>query len=165
MVSAKDVVLQQLESGQMLLGLFTADLSDAEYFKPAAPGTNHAGWILGHLATSEDSLVSKITGKPRRIDEAKHSLFGGSSKCVADALKYPARGKLDELFRDSRANTIEQLGMFDMSQWESPSPEGLPTELFSTVGSVWALQATHQFWHIGQLTTCRKALNKKSVLF
>lgn len=164
MVGAKEVVLQQLQTGQKLIEVLTADLSDEEYFRPAAPETNHVGWIMGHLATSEDSLVSMTTGKPKRIDEAKHTLFGGSSVCIADASKYPPRAELDELFRNSRANTMEALQLFDVTEWESPSPEGLPKEFFPTLGAVWGMQATHQFWHIGQITTCRKVMNKKPAL-
>ena len=69
MASAKEVVLQQLQSGQYFYEKFTADLSDSEYFKPPAEGANHAAWLLGHVACSEDSLVAQITGGTKRLPE------------------------------------------------------------------------------------------------
>jgi len=164
MASAKDVVLQQLQSGRKMIETFTGDLSDEEYFKPAAPNSNHAGWIVGHLAVSEDWLVSKTTGKPPRIEQALHELLGGSSQCIADASKYPSRSALNELFYNSRANTVEALKQFDERRWDEPAPEELPKEFFPTLGAIWGMQGVHQYWHIGQLTTCRRALNKKLLL-
>ncbi len=164
MAGAKDVIHQQLQNGQQLIQMYTGDLSDEEYFKAAAPRTNHPAWILGHIATSEDSLVSMLTGQLKRFSEATHELFGGSSTCVPDAAQYPSRKELDEMFRNAREYTVEALQMYDESKWANPAPEGLPKEFFSTAGSVWGLIGFHQFWHIGQLTTCRQAMNKKRML-
>lgn len=164
MATARDVVLGQLKNSQMLLEMLTADLSDAEYFAPALEGTNHAGWILGHLATAEDWAVSKVTGGKQRIPQAIHEKFKGGSKCVPDASAYPSRKELDELFRDARAHTLESLSAFDETKWDDPAPEGVPAEFFPTLGSIWGLMGMHPFWHIGQLTTCRHKMGKKPVL-
>ena len=164
MASAKEVVLQQLRSGQYFYEKFTADLSDPEYFKPPAEGANHAAWLLGHVACSEDSLAAQITGGAKRIPEATHELFKSGSTCVANPSKYPSRRQIDELFRNSRANTIEALTKYDDRKWEEPSPQGWDKSVFPTMGAMWALQGTHQFWHIGQLAVCRQAMKKKPAL-
>ncbi|MHC4697205.1 MAG: DinB family protein [Planctomycetota bacterium] len=164
MASAKDVIRNQLQNGQQLIEMYTGDLSDEEYFHPATPGTNHAAWILGHIAVSEDSLVSMITGQAKRFPQAVHDLLGPSSTCESDASKYPSRSELDEMFRNSRAHTVEALQTFDEGKWVDPAPEGLPKQFFWTAGAVWGLIGFHQFWHIGQLTTCRTVMNKKRLL-
>ena len=164
MTGVKDLVLQQLGTGQFLIEKFTADLTDAEYFKVPTPGANHAAWIVGHIACSEDSIVAAITGAAQRLPDAMHELFKGGSKCVADAARYPARRQIDDLFRNARAHTVDVLQKFDEKRWDAPSPEGWDENLFPTLGTMWALQATHPFWHIGQLTVCRTALAKKHVL-
>jgi len=160
----KDLILNQLQSGAYMIEKFTADLSDAEYFKPPIEGANHAGWVLGHLACTEDWAVGLASGSAMRIPQATHALFKGGSKCLADASKYPSRKALDELFLNTRAHTIEALKTFDQSKFPNPAPEGLPKELFPTLGAVWGLQATHQFWHIGQISVCRVAMKKKPIL-
>ena len=163
MSSLKDVLLSQLRTGQHFFEKFTADLSDAEYFKPPVEGGNHAAWIVGHVACSEDSILSQLIGTPKRIPDTSHELFKGGSTCLADASRYPSRKQIDELFRNSRARTIEELTRFDETKWNEPSPAGWST--FPTLGAMWGLQGTHQFWHLGQLAVCRQALNKKRVLF
>lgn len=164
MPTAKSIILEQLGMGQFLFDKFTGDLSDADYFKAPIPGANHTAWIIGHIAASEDSLVAGATGKPKKVDEATYELFKGGSKCLPDAAKYPARKKIDELFKDCRAHTIEALKMSDESKWNAPSPEGFTKEVFPTMASIWGLLGTHAYWHIGQLTVCRVALKKPSVL-
>ena len=122
-------------------------------------------WLLGHVACSEDSLVAQITGGGKRIPDATHELFKGGSACVANASKYPSRTQIDELFRNSRANTMETLTKYDDRKWGDPPPPGWDKSLFPTIGAIWALQGTHQFWHLGQLVVCRQAMKKKRVLF
>ena len=165
MPSAKDIILAQLKMGEGLIGMFTADLSDQEYFRPAADGTNHAAWILGHLACTEDWAVSALTGVDNRIPDSTRDLYRGSSKCLPDATKYASRKEIDEMFSTARARTIEALNHADEARWEDVSLDAFPKPFFATVGAVWGIQATHQFWHIGQLTTCRAAMKKKPVLF
>ena len=165
MGSPKGVVLQQMKTGQMLIEMLTADLTDGEYFIPAADGTNHTGWILGHIAQSEDWMISLLTGAPRVVPEDMQRLFGGTSECVSDASRYPSRETLDTMFRDNRMRAIEAVHNADESRWDDPAPDGdLPKDFFPTVGSIWGMMGTHQFWHLGQLTTCRTAMKKKRVL-
>lgn len=164
MNSPKDVIADQLQRSGFLLSTFTGDLADAEYFQPAVPGSNHAGWVVGHLACSEDWGRWLLTGSPKRIDDATHALFKGGSVCVPDASKYPSRKSLDALFAESRARLVEALGVFDVNRWNESTPEHGPKKQFPTLGAVWSLMGFHPYWHIGQITTCRKALNKKAML-
>ncbi|MGD2111476.1 MAG: DinB family protein [Phycisphaerae bacterium] len=164
MSTVKHVILAQMQLGQTLIEMFTKDLSDSDYFEIPAPGANHVGWVLAHLACTEDWAVAAITGLPERIPRPTHELVKGGSTCIADASVYPARTDLDELFKNARAHTIESLEAFDLSKWDDASPDDMPEQYIPTVGSVWGMQATHQFWHIGQITVCRAALGKPRVL-
>lgn len=164
MTSAKDIILGQLKRGQYLIETFTADFTDAEYFKPPVEGGNHVAWILGHLACTEDWAASVATKSPQRIPEATRAIFKPGNPCLPDASKYPARKELDELFKNSRANLVEKLIMADVTTWDQPSPDDAPKGLMPTMAEVWSINAVHQFWHFGQLTVCRQALQKKKLL-
>lgn len=164
MPGLKDVIIEQLRSGQLFIEKLTEDLSDAEYFVPPIEGANHVGWILGHIACSEDWALSLVTGSKLRIPQSAHDMFRGRSKCVPDAPKYPSRKEMDELFGNNRAETVEVLKAFDDNKWGDPLPEDVPRDFFPTLGSLWGTLGTHQFWHIGQITVCRAAMKKKPVL-
>ena len=163
MPSCKEVILTQMSSSDFVLNKMIADLSDAEFFKPPVAGANHAAWVVGHIAVSEDSMVADLTGRSKRYPK-EHELFRGGSTCLADASKYPPRKAIEELLRNCRAHTIEALKAFDEKKWNDPSPEGWPRDVFPTLGSIWALMGAHPFWHIGQLSVCRQAMGKKRVL-
>jgi hypothetical protein len=160
MAGAKDVILSQLQTGQFLIDQFTPDLSDEEYFEIPVAGANHAAWLMGHLAVSEDGLTAAATGGAKIFPDTTHEKFRGGSTCHADASKFPSRREIDEMFKRSRAHTVEALQAFDERRWGDPSPKEMSQELFPTLGAIWTLQGTHQFWHIGHLTVCRAALKK-----
>ena len=165
MASPKDVVVHQLTFGQKLFEMYTSDLSDEEYFIPAAEGTNHIAWVLGHIAQTEDWMIGLLTSAERTVSKDLQELFGGSSECSPDAEKYPSRKELDEMFRSNRARAIKAAQTADDSCWDDAAPEdGLPKDSFPTVGSVWGMMGAHQFWHLGQLTTCRSVMKKKRIL-
>jgi len=159
----KDVVLGQLQRGQAVIEMLARDLSEREYFRVPIKGANHIGWVLGHIACTEDRAVAALTGKSQRIRQTTHELFKSGSTCVAHASRYPTRGKIDELFITTRARTVEALMNFDLVKWGDPSPDAMREAFFPTMGSVWGTQATHQLWHIGQITVCRVAMQKPRV--
>lgn len=163
MAGPKDVVLSQFELGQYLIDQFTKDLSDEEFFKVPASGANHAAWIVGHIAVSEDSLTAAIEGKEKSVPDSTADLFKGGSSCAPEASKYPSRKEIETMFQQCRGRTIEALKAFDDKRWNEPSPESFQ-KWFPTLGVMWALQGSHQYWHIGQLTVCRQAMNKPRAL-
>ncbi len=163
MATAKDVLIHQLQMGQMLIEQFTADLTQEEFFQLPAEGANHAGWVMGHLAVSEDSMANDLLGKPKQLPESIHDLFKMGTKSQPDASIYPSRDELIEMFKNSRAHAMEALTTFDDAKWDDPSPEGMDKNFFPTNGSMWSMMGVHQFWHIGHLTVCRAALKKKPI--
>ena len=110
-------------------------------------------------------MIDLLTSAKRTVSEDLQKLFGGSSECFPDAALYPTREDLDEMFRSNRGRAIKAARTVDDACWDDVAPEGgLPKEFFPTVGSIWGMMGTHQFWHLGQLTTCRSVMKKKRVL-
>ena len=164
MASPKDVIMVQLKTGAELIGKFTADLTDAEYFVAPTPELNHTGWVLGHLACSEDWGIGLLSGQDKKIDTAIHERFAGGKPCTQGPADYPTAGELQTYFQDTRTRLVNALEGFDDNRWDEASPEGAPKELFPTLGTLWGLMGFHQFWHIGHITACRAAMKKKPAL-
>jgi len=131
---AKNVIQNQLDTGMFLIEKFTADLSDQDYFHAPVASSNHTAWILGHLATSDDRMLSTITGKPHRLAKDHHELFRGGAPCDPSPSRYPARKAMDELFRTQRAHVVEALKMADQKSWDEPCPDENMRRFFPTVG-------------------------------
>lgn len=160
-MTPKELVLTQLQSSAWLFDEFTKDFTDEDAkFKPHE-NTNHLNWILAHVATSEDSMVSKLSGKPTTFSEETIKKYGGGSTCSTD--DGLTLGDAQKMFHDARARTVEFVKTFDEARYDDKAPEGMPP-IFPNAGSVVGLLATHAFWHFGQLSVNRRALNKPAVL-
>lgn len=160
-MTPKQLIANQLEAGKWLIDSFIKDFSDADAQFQPCPGGNHLNWMLVHLAVSEDSIISKITGAPKRLSESLHTGYAGGSTCKAGDGMTLAEAR--NLYNESHARTLEFVKSFDESRYDQKAPEGMPP-LFPTVGAVIGLLATHPFWHFGQLTVNRKMLGKAKVL-
>lgn len=160
-MTPKQLVLNQFEASKFLFDSFMKDFSDADAAFQPCKGGNHLNWILVHMAVSEDDIIAKLTGQPKRLSDALHKNYGGGSECRAD--DGMTRAEAIKLYTESRNRTAEFVKTFDESRYDAKAPEGFPP-IFPTVGAVVGLLATHPFWHIGQLTVNRKMLNKPKVL-
>src|SRR4051794_10284162 len=61
-ITANDIIVHSLTGSQAMLMRFTEDLKADEYLHRPAPGANCAAWLLGHLALSDRSILSKRLG-------------------------------------------------------------------------------------------------------
>ncbi len=165
MTDAKKVLLSQLQAGAGIIKMMTADLTDEEYFTPVSENGVHTAWALCHLARTEDFFVSTLTGTDQLLPPCLHDIGNAGGPCETDASKYPSRTEIDKAFADSRAQTVAAIDNMTKEEWDATAPEGLPLpEAFTSKGLYWGLQAVHQFWHIGQIASCRTAMNKPKLI-
>lgn len=160
-MTPKDIVLNQHASAQWLYEGAVKELSDADCRYQPFDGANHVNWILAHLAVSEDSLISQITGHPKRYSEPLHKSYGGGSVCRAD--DGMTRAEAWKMYTDSAKMTVEFVKGFPESRYDEPAPENL-RQMFPTIGAVIGLLGAHPYWHFGQVTFNRRAL-KKPMMF
>ena len=159
-MTVKQLVLNQLQGSKFLFDSFSKDFTDADaQYQPPGEG-NHLNWIFAHMAVSEDSIISKMSGSPKKLSEALHKSYGGGSACKAD--DGMTRPEALKLYGESHARTTEFVKNFDESRLDQKPPESFG-EMFPTMGSVLGLLGTHPFWHIGQLTVNRTLLKKPKV--
>ena len=105
-------------------------------------------------------MVSQLSGNPRRLSETLHTNYTGGSVCKADDGMTFAEAR--KLYNESHIRTLEFVKNFDDSRYDAKPPEGFPP-MFTNVGAVMGLLATHPFWHFGQLTVNRKMLGKPKI--
>ena len=53
-------------------------------------GANHATWIAGHIALTDNYFFKTVGGQSGALPESWESLFGMGSKCVSSSDAYPA---------------------------------------------------------------------------
>lgn len=160
-MTPKDIVISQHTMCQSLYEKAVADLNEQDMRFQPFEGANHVNWILTHLAVSEDSLISKITGQPQRYSETLHKSYGGGSVCRSD--DGMTKAEAWRMFAEQGKKTVEFVRTFPESRYDEAAPESLRS-FFPKIGDVIGLLGAHPFWHFGQATINRRAL-KKPMLF
>lgn len=129
---------------------------------PASPGGNHALWVAGHLARSDDDFLTVLSGSKSPLPPKWKELFGTGSKPMASAADYPDLKEILAALSERRQALVTWLKSLDEAKLRSPLPEDwrdfAPTHAALATSIVW-----HEGVHAGQLTSIRKALGLKPI--
>ena len=119
---------------------------------------NHALWIVGHLATTDDWFLNQMdTNEKTQLSDHWHEIFGGGSKPVADASKYPPFAELQNALQQQRDRLINWFTQRSAKELAAPTPEKWK-KYAPTVADFAFFLAWHEGYHAGQLSVVRKAL-------
>jgi hypothetical protein len=143
-----------------------ADIPDEQFADQPVPEIliNHPAWILGHLATGNDSACLMLGQKSPACPPAWEKLFGFDSIPQPTRSLYPSKAELLEKYETSSRNLIHALESATPSALDIPM-EGPMASFFPTIGNYAIYDSTsHTGMHLGQLTTWRR-LKKLPRLF
>ncbi len=136
---------------------FVEDVPDEKLCHQPVPGANHAAWVLGHLAYSDDVFVSGVGGRPVKCSEAWQKQYGMGSTPTASRSAYPSKAELMDQLAARRADLVAWFQSLNEEQLAAPLPEGwtdfAPNQAAFPAAIVW-----HEGMHAGQLTVVRKSL-------
>jgi hypothetical protein len=163
-MTAKDAILATMHIGSTVLNKYVSDLTDEDLMRRPHPGCNHLAWQIGHLISSEVSLVNMVCpGQgavlPTGFAEA-HSKDARDNDNPASFLT--KQGYLD-LFQQVRAASTAALASFPENRLDEPGPERMRT-MFPTLGAFFLLIGTHPLMHAGQFVPIRRELGKPVVI-
>ena len=141
---------------QMTVG-FLDDIPKDKYVHQPMPGANHALWIAGHIAWTDDDFLSTFGVRDKKLPASWHKACGYQSKPTTKASDYPAMTEI----LDKLATLREELGNWFKSmsdeKMRSPLPEDWKTFAPNYAGLMNSM-ACHESLHAGQLTVVRKSL-------
>lgn len=136
---------------------FAEGITDEQLTTRSSPNSNHAAWILGHLAYANDSFCVKLSGQESVLPKNYESLFGMGSTPTDDAADYPSKAELLEALNKSHEFVVGWFKSLSDEQLASPLPEGM--EMFGpNFASLASTMVWHDGLHQGQLIEVRRAL-------
>ncbi len=155
--TAKEYALFTLaESREMTVGLL-ADIPADKLLHQPFEGTNHALWIMGHLAVTDDWLAGLYDDADRKLPEAYGSLFAMGSEPVNDPAAYPAPAEVRQHFDAAHTRMLNAVEAASDAKLAEPLPDDIkdfaPDKLAMALSLAW-----HEGLHTGQLTVIRKSL-------
>jgi uncharacterized damage-inducible protein DinB len=122
------------------------------------PSANHAMWFAGHMARTDNFVLSKIAPeKAIELSDSNKNLFGMGSKPSSDPAIYPTPEEALRLFRDRRQALLAVLDKMSEEDLAKPIPEGGPGFLTDNA-SMFELLVWHEGLHCGQMSVARRAL-------
>ncbi len=159
-MQAKDVILQTINVGDMIMNKYLEDLEDADFLHRPVEGMNHIAWQMGHLITSERNMVEGI--KPGSCPPHAEGFYEKHSKKTAGldgAENFYTKAEYLEAWTAQRAATKALLESMTDAELEAPAPEQIRS-LAPTVGAVFNLTGLHPLMHAGQFVGVRRARHK-----
>lgn len=163
-MDAKTFFKESYNLSAYAISAYISDLTDADLLLKPGPDCNCLAWQLGHLISSEQSLLNSVVpGSAPQLPEgfeAKHSKENSSSTEASDFL---TKQRYIDLFTQLKTASFAAIDSLSESDLDKPAPEYLRSFL-PTVGSVFMLIAMHGTMHSGQFVPVRRALKKPIVI-
>ncbi|MEM9066647.1 MAG: DinB family protein [Planctomycetota bacterium] len=154
--------LQSMEFARGITDMLLSTLEPDHWFKPPCPNANHAGWIVGHLALTDQAFFSALGGGQPLVPEAWDGLFGGKSVAHPDASKFPPIEELKAALAATRERTVEWLRSLSEAELLEPI-EGDLAQFAKTRAHLMGTLAFHEGMHVGQLSVARRAMGMPPV--
>jgi uncharacterized damage-inducible protein DinB len=164
-MTAKDTLKTALTSTQHMLGMFVADLSDADFLVRPVPTANHIAWQLGHLISAEHQFIGLAGGADAapKLPEGWGEQHGKKTAHEEPPKRFATKAQYLELFNKTREAALGTLAKLSDADLDKPTT-GDMAKFAPTTGSLFLLMANHTMMHAGQFTVVRRKLGKP-VLF
>ncbi len=131
-----------------------------DWTRQAVPGTNHALWFAGHMATADNYFISQVApGREKEFDGwDKH--FGMGSKPTSDPDDYPPVAEVLDAMRERRDVLLGLLRGRTEAELNGPPAAGA-SDFLPDLGSVFEIATWHEAMHLGQVTVIRRSLGNQ----
>ena len=126
-------------------------------------GSNHALWFVGHMANTDNFLLSLVSPASAVPLEGFNAQFGMGSQPTSQPGEYPPAEKVLSTMRERRTKLLEVLAGLSDEELAQKTPEGAP-EFLPDFASVFELAIWHEGLHSGQLSVTRRALGHKPLV-
>lgn len=120
---------------------------------------NHAQWIAGHLANSRYHLAPLLGLKmnfPYEKSYTDRSQPPPHNRAIDPSVKYPSISEIKESWNELSKPFSEKMALLSIEQLTAESGARVPTG--KTVSDLFSFIASHESYHIGQLSIIRKYL-------
>jgi uncharacterized damage-inducible protein DinB len=159
-MNAKDLLRSALTTSETVLRKYLDDLSDDDLKIRPVDGMNSIAWQLGHLISSERSMVEGIkAGSSPALPEGFDQDHSRNTADSADPNKFRSKADYLKLFEAQRAATLTLLDGLHDDELDRPGPERMRS-MCPTVGSIFLLAGNHVMMHAGQFVAVRRKLKK-----
>ena len=162
-MTAKDAIRQSIDTADMILGKYLNDLGDADLLVRPVPGMNPIAWQIGHLISSERSMVEQIKpGSCPPLPEGFDAAHSKEASTTEDMSKFHTKAEYQAAWKAQREATRAVLEAATDAELDVPAPERI-RNFCPTVGGIFNLTGLHPLMHLGQFVAVRRERAKPVV--
>lgn len=154
---AIDATLATLEFSRGATLGFLEDIPEDKWCHQPIPGANHAAWIAGHIASTDNYFLTSLAGQASSVPAEWDDLFGMGSTPKNDPSVYPSPAELRDQLQTRRDGLTAWLKSLSDAQLAKPL-EGDLARFAPNYAALAGSIAWHEGMHAGQLTLVRKSL-------
>jgi uncharacterized damage-inducible protein DinB len=156
-MNVKESIRSNIEFADKVVQAYLGDLTDEELLIRPVEGTNHIAWQLGHLVSSEHSVIEAVApGKMPALPEGfaeKHKKQTATSDNPADFQK---KDEYLRLMKEQREGTMAALESMSDEELDKPNPDENMRPFFPKVADLFNMACTHPLMHCGQWAIIRR---------
>lgn len=153
----KQLAVQQIKWSREYIGMLVQGMTDEQLMHRAGSNGNHAIWILGHLAVSDDQILAALTGTESKLSETLTKQFIGGSEPSDNRSDYPSRESLLATMQQTHERFIDWVESLDEESMNKAAPEFLQPFAPDAISTAFSVSA-HDLCHAGQISTARASL-------
>lgn len=134
-----------------------------QWTKQVQSQCNHALWFAGHMAHTDNFMVTILDSSKARKVEGFAEKFGTGSVPSPRPEDYPPPEEVVAAMRERREALLGILKNLSDEELAQPTPKGTP-EFIPDYGAIFETVIWHEGLHSGQLTVLRKVLGLPPVM-
>jgi hypothetical protein len=162
MMTAKDVIRQVIEFGQMVVQYYVGDLSDAELLVRSVPGSNHIAWQLGHMIAGTQHILRVLGHSAPELPPGFAAAYTKETSGSDDPSKFTTKEEYLRLLEEMKKAVFKAIEDTPENALDQPGPEEMRAYA-PTVSSALLLLGNHLLMHAGQWVPIRRKLGRAAL--
>lgn len=165
-MSSIQPVIKQFDMQSRLFNNVLEGIEDPKGSKRLNDHVNHLQWIAGHLTNSRYGLAAGLgikEGFPYREQYTDPSEPPPSNRAISASVKYPSLSEIKKSWNDLAVAFTDKISGLSEDQLASAIPFPVPTG--KTFQDLLSFIASHESYHIGQMSLIRKSLGLSAMSY
>ena len=165
-MSSIQPVVKQFELQTRLFNNVLEGIEDMKGSKRLSDEVNHLQWIAGHLTNSRYGLAQGLGIRvifPYKEQYTDPSEPPPHNRAISASVKYPSLTEIKKSWNDLAAAFTEKISGLSDEQLTSGIPFPVPTG--KTFQDLLSFIASHESYHIGQMSIIRKSLGLSAMSY
>ena len=165
-MSSIQPVVKQFELQTRLFNNVLEGIEDIKGSKRLSEEVNHLQWIAGHLTNSRYGLAQGLgigVSFPYKEQYTDPTAPPPHNRAISASVKYPSLTEIKKSWNDLAEAFTEKISGLSEEQLASGIPFPVPTG--KTFQDLLSFIASHESYHIGQMSIIRKSLGLSAMSY